>query len=190
MGRGWASARWKGIEEFCRGIDNHGWQHTSEGNLEAKKRNRKQLRESNLEKQRGNNRKKSKGGKRPRQSRMSQRRHGKEENENFGKRGPSSNKNNLSEFLIWQLRVSEQDQALRVGTIWTVTLEEHLSFCSDNKGNKLMQRRIVRSHPATPRAKQIPVLKGCYLALLASLRGWFCPHWSQESREVCDCWLH
>lgn len=85
MDWGWALARWKGTEKFCRAINNHGGQHTGEGNQEEKKRNREEITERRVR------------GKKTRQSRMSQRRHGKEENENFGKRGPSSNKINLSE---------------------------------------------------------------------------------------------
>lgn len=96
MDRGWAPERWKGAEKFCRTINNHGWQHTGEGNPEAKKRNRKQLRESNLEKQRGNNRKKSKGKKDHDKAKWV--RWGMEKRKRReGKRGPSSNKINLSE---------------------------------------------------------------------------------------------
>lgn len=55
--------RQKGAEKFWRATDNRGWLQAGEGNLKAKKGNRKQLRESDLEKQRENNRKESKGKK-------------------------------------------------------------------------------------------------------------------------------
>ena len=56
-------ARQKGTEKSWSATDNHGWQQAGEGNLKAKKGNRKLLRKSDLEKQRANNGKESKGKK-------------------------------------------------------------------------------------------------------------------------------
>lgn len=79
-------------EKFWRATDNHGRQQAGEGNLEAMKRNRKQLRGRNSKKQRENNRKENKGKKKAMTeqnvSEEAWKRRKGEENEHFGKRWP------------------------------------------------------------------------------------------------------
>lgn len=84
-------------------------------------------------------------------------------------------------FLIWQLRVSEQDQAIHVRT-----LEEHLILCSDNKGNKKVQRSIAGNQPATPKAKK-PHFERLLMCSFGLLKGLILPALKSEEREVCDC---